>query len=147
MDDFIRLCRPAHQGTGICGTVTFLPCWGACRIGEKRLLEFLDSVAEGTFEAFAKDWMNYSERRMALALSELPEGKTRVTIHHDPVPGAEDGVPINVDLTVHPSEARVEVDLRDNIDCQPFGMNLSEIDNIFSSNGRGIFQHAPAGAL
>ncbi len=136
-DDFVRLCRLRIRVPDM-WYGDFLAMLGACRIGEKRLLEFLDSVAEGTFEAFAEDWMDYSERRMALALSELPEGKTRVTIHHDPVPGADDGVPINVDLAVYPAEARVEVDLRDNIDCQPFGMNLSE-STISSAAMAGVF--------
>ena len=136
-DDFIRLCRLRIRVPDM-WYGDFLAMLGACRIGEKRLLEFLDNVSEGTFEAFAQDWMDYSERRMVSALSELPDGKTRVTIHHDPVPGAENGVPINVDLAVFPADARVEVDLRDNIDCQPFGMNLSE-STIASAAMAGVF--------
>ena len=136
-DDFIRLCRLRIRVPDM-WFGDFLAMLGACRIGEKRLLEFLDSVSEGTFEAFAQDWMDYSERRMVSALRELPDGKTRVTIHHDPVPGAENGVPINVDLAVFPVDARVEVDLRDNIDCQPFGMNLSE-STITSAAMAGVF--------
>lgn len=136
-NDFVRLCRLRIRVPNM-WFGDFLAMLGACRIGEKRLLEFLDSVSEGTLESFAKDWMDYSERRMVSALSELPEGKTRVTIHHDPVPGAENGVPINVDLAVFPAIAKVEVDLTDNIDCQPFGMNLSE-STVSSAAMAGVF--------
>ena len=136
-DDFVRFCRLRIRVPDM-WFGDFLAMLGACRIGEKRLLEFLDSVSEGTFESFARDWMDYSERRMVSALNELPEGKTRVTIHHDPVPGAESGVPINVDLAVFPAEAKVEVDLTDNIDCQPFGMNLSE-STVSSAAMAGVF--------
>ena len=61
-DDFIRLCRLRIRVPDM-WFGDFLAMLGACRIGEKRLLEFLDSVSEGTFESFAKDWMDYSELR------------------------------------------------------------------------------------
>jgi N-methylhydantoinase B len=37
-----------------------------------------------------------------------------------------DGVPVRVKVAVDPDEAVVDVDLRDNIDCQPCGLNLTE---------------------
>src|SRR5262249_48034157 len=46
--------------------------------------------------------------------------------HHDPIPAAPLGVPVQVTVSVDPDEAIVEVDLRDNIDCQPNGLNLTE---------------------
>jgi N-methylhydantoinase A len=140
-DDFVRQCRLRIRVPDM-WYGDFLAMLGGCRIGEKRLLEFLESVPEGTFETFARDWMDYSERRMIAAVKELPEGSTRISIHHDPVPGADDGVPINVDLSAHPEEAKVAIDLRDNIDCQPFGMNLSE-STIRSAVMAGVFSSMP----
>jgi N-methylhydantoinase B len=37
-----------------------------------------------------------------------------------------EGIPIKVSVAVRPDEAMVDVDLRDNLDCQPCGLNLSE---------------------
>ncbi|MCB1470770.1 MAG: hydantoinase B/oxoprolinase family protein, partial [Rhizobiaceae bacterium] len=37
-----------------------------------------------------------------------------------------DGIPIKVDVEVDPTEARIRVDLSDNMDCLPCGLNLSE---------------------
>jgi len=136
-DDFVRQCRLRIRVPDM-WFGDFLAMLGANRIGEKRLLEFLDSVPDGTFEGFSKQWMDYSERRMVSALNELPAGRTTVSLQHDPVPGADHGVPVNVDLAVFPDEARVEVDLRDNIDCLPFGMNLSE-STVSSAVMAGVF--------
>ena len=36
-----------------------------------------------------------------------------------------DGVPLKVTVEI-PRRARIEVDLRDNPDCLPFGLNLTE---------------------
>jgi N-methylhydantoinase A len=136
-DDFVRQCRLRIRVPDM-WYGDFLAILGANRIGERRLLEFLESVPEGTFEVFAADWMAYSERRMVSALGELPAGRTRVTLMHDPIPGAEDGIPVNVDLEVDPAAARVSIDLRDNIDCQPFGLNLSE-STVSSGVMAGVF--------
>ena len=124
-DDFIRQCRLRIRVPNM-WYGDFLAVLGSVRIGERRLSAFFNSVPDGTFETFAKEWLDYSERRMVTAINELPPGKTRVTLTHDPIPGFEDGIPVNVDLNVDSKEAKVIVDLQDNIDCQPFGLNLSE---------------------
>ncbi|MFT5131778.1 MAG: N-methylhydantoinase A [Gammaproteobacteria bacterium] len=147
-EDFIRQCRVrirvADTWYG-----DFLAMMGACRIGEQRLQELIKSLPEKGLETFSKDWMDYSERRMVSALKEMPCGNTRVTLHHDPVPGAEDGVPVNVDLKSDPEKAKITIDLRDNLDCLPFGMNLSE-STITSAAMFGVFssirQHVPLNA-
>lgn len=136
-DDFVRQCRLRIRVPDM-WFGDFLAMLGAVRVGEARLLEFLDSVPEGTFSAFARDWMDYSERRMIAAVEDLPSGRTRVTLQHDPVPGAPEGLPVNVDLEVRSQEARVRIDLTDNLDCQPFGMNLSE-STVSSAVMAGVF--------
>jgi N-methylhydantoinase B len=41
-----------------------------------------------------------------------------------------DGVPLRVTVAIDPSDARIEVDLRDNVDCQPCGLNLTEATSL-----------------
>ena len=75
---------------------------------------------------FVREWLDYSERRMAHAISALPAGRLTASGRHDTLPGLPDGVPVKVSVEVKPAEGVVEVDLRDNIDCVPVGVNLSQ---------------------
>jgi N-methylhydantoinase B len=104
----------------------FLALLGAARIGERRLLELMDEVEQPALECFERDWFAYSEQRMIAAIRKMPAGTVRRTGRHDPIPGMPDGVPVNVDVAVDPVEATIHVDLRDNLDCQPCGLNLTE---------------------
>uniref|UniRef100_UPI00190F1C80 hydantoinase B/oxoprolinase family protein n=1 Tax=Geminicoccus flavidas TaxID=2506407 RepID=UPI00190F1C80 len=69
---------------------------------------------------------DYSEAKMVEAIRRLPSGKVTVHSAHDPFPGVPDGIPVKVDMTIDAENARITVDLTDNIDCQPCGLNLSE---------------------
>ncbi len=44
---------------------------------------------------------------------------------HDPFGPAPDGIPIKVKVTVDPEAGTIELDLTDNIDCLPAGVNES----------------------
>ena len=63
---------------------------------------------------------------MAAEIGRLPAGEMTVSSAHDPFPGAEDGIEVKVRLTIDPAAEIIEVDLRDNPDCLPCGLNLSE---------------------
>jgi N-methylhydantoinase B len=63
---------------------------------------------------------------MAEAIRRFPKGPIVRHAYHDPVPGLPDGVTIKIGLSVDPVAGSIEVDLRDNIDCQPCGLNLTE---------------------
>jgi N-methylhydantoinase B len=63
---------------------------------------------------------------MSAAIARLPKGTVTRETKHDPVPGAPEGIPVKVEVTVDPDAAMVDVDLRDNVDCQPCGLNLTE---------------------
>jgi N-methylhydantoinase B len=63
---------------------------------------------------------------MIAAIRELPPGNIVSRTRHDPFPGVPDGIPIQAEITVDPDGGRIDVDLRDNPDCQPCGLNLSE---------------------
>jgi N-methylhydantoinase B len=104
----------------------FLALLGAARIGERRLLELIRESPPGTLEAYERNWFDYSEQRMIAAIRRMPAGTVTREGRHDPIPGLPDGVPVKVHVSVDPAEARIEVDLRDNLDCQPCGLNLTE---------------------
>lgn len=104
----------------------FLALLGAARIGERRLLELLREAGAAALAAYERDWFDYSEQRMIAAVRRMPRGTVTREGRHDPVPGLPDGVPVKATVTVDPDEARIEVDLRDNLDCQPCGLNLTE---------------------
>ncbi|MCL4746532.1 MAG: hydantoinase B/oxoprolinase family protein [Burkholderiaceae bacterium] len=124
--DFVRMCRMRirvpDQWWG-----DFLAMVGSARIGENELLSLAEELGWETLESFSSDWFNYSESRMVAALRSMPEGTVRRSSTHDPIPGTPaDGIVINVGVRIDPDNARISVDLRDNIDCLPCGLNLSE---------------------
>lgn len=126
IDDIIRMCqmriRVPDQWRG-----DYLSTVGAARIGEKALTELAREVGWDRIEAFAEKWFDYSEVRMADALGRLPAGRVSGSSTHDPFPGLpEEGLRITAAIEVAPREGRVSVDLTDNPDCLPCGMNLSE---------------------
>jgi N-methylhydantoinase B len=100
---------------------------GACRIAERRLQELTERYGKQLIKDFIEDWVEYGKRRAIAAIKTLPAGSWTYETKHDPVPGvAEDGVPVRVTVSVDPDEGMITVDARDNIDCVPGGINLSE---------------------
>lgn len=146
--DFVRECqvriRVPKMWFG-----DFLAILGSARIGERRLLELIGELGEDVLRSYEAAWFDYCEGQMVEAIRELPGGSTRVSLHHDPLPGAPEGVTVNVDVKVDPEDARIEVDMTDNIDCQPIGLNLTEstaacntMAGVFSSLGRQVTPNA-----
>lgn len=126
IEDIIRMCelriRVPSQWRG-----DFLAMLGAARLAERELLALGAELGWERLHAWERDWFDYSERRMVAALRGMPAGQARRTSVHDALPGmAGDGIPIGATVQVRPDEGRVEVDLRDNPDCVPAGINLSE---------------------
>ena len=126
IDDIIRMCelriRVPHQWRG-----DYLSTVGAARIGEKALGELAAEIGWDRLEAFAAQWFDYSEARMADAIGRLPAGRVTGSSTHDPFPGLPaEGLKITATVDVDPAAGRVAVDMTDNPDCLPCGMNLSE---------------------
>ncbi|WP_028933709.1 hydantoinase B/oxoprolinase family protein [Pseudonocardia spinosispora] len=145
VDDMVRLCRarirrPDRWYADYRGLVA------AARIGETRLTELCSRYGVRVVRDFLADWFDYSETRMAHAVERLPAGTVTGYGAHDPVDGVlPDGIPLNVTVTADPADARITVDLRDNIDCVPAGLNESEartvsstVAAVFASLGPGI---------
>jgi N-methylhydantoinase B len=124
-EDLIRMCRARirvpEQWWG-----DYLATLGAVRIGERELLALGQEVGWDVLDEYTESWFDYSERKMIEAIGRLPSGKTVVHSAHDPFPGVPDGIPVKVELEVDAANRRIVVDLRDNVDCQPSGLNLSE---------------------
>ncbi len=124
--DIIRLCemriRVPEQWRG-----DYLAMVGAARIGEREILAMAKEFGWETLHAFERQWLDYSEKLMIAAIKKMPGGSATATSTHDPVPGTPpEGIRIKVRVTVDTENAMIEVDLRDNPDVMPCGLNLSE---------------------
>ncbi|MBP2329270.1 N-methylhydantoinase B [Kibdelosporangium banguiense] len=98
---------------------------GAARTAERRLGELVDKYGADVIEQAAAEWLDYSERMMANEVRKLPGGRITAESRMDPLPVAPDGIPLRVEITVDEQAGYVDVDLRDNIDCLPAGINAS----------------------
>lgn len=126
LTDIIRMCemriRVPEQWRG-----DFLAMMGAARIGEREILAMGDEYGWETLHAFTAEWFDYSETVMRSAISRMPSGAASAVSVHDPVPGTPpEGIPIEVGVKVDAEAARIEVDLTQNPDTVPCGLNLSE---------------------
>jgi N-methylhydantoinase B len=104
----------------------YLAAVGSARIGERRVKEVIARYGVETIKAFVEAWLDYSERCMEQAIRRLPAKRLHARSAHDPIPGLPGGVEVNVTIDVEPDEGRVTFDLRENPDCIPFGLNVSE---------------------
>jgi len=124
IDDVIRVCRRRirvpDQWYG-----DYLAMLGAARIGEARLGDLCAKYGREALERFVEEWFDYSERRIAHVISRMPKGTIVGEGMHDPFGPAPDGIPIRVKVDVDPEAGMIELDLTDNIDCLPAGVNES----------------------
>ena len=123
--DIINMClmriRVPDQWRG-----DYLAMVGAARIGEREITRMGRELGWDTLSAHARDWFDLSERRMIEVIGQMRSGKARATCVHDPLPGAPaDGIPATADVIVDSAAGRISVDMTDNIDCVPVGVNLS----------------------
>ena len=125
LEDLIRTCRlrirVPDQWWG-----DYLALMGAARIGERQVLELAAELGWDALQAFSEAWLSYSEGLMRDRIRRFRPGRITVETRHDPIPGLPDGVPVKVDVMIDPEGETLEVDLRDNLDCLPCGLNLSE---------------------
>ncbi len=127
-EDIIRMCRMRirvpDQWWG-----DYLAAMGAARIGERELVKLGEGMGWGILEKFSKQWFDYSEQLMSSEIRKLEAGCTTVYSSHDPfpgVPGAEEGIKVKINVEIDPVKELITIDLRDNPDCLPCGLNLSE---------------------
>jgi N-methylhydantoinase B len=125
IDDIIRMCRRRIRVPEV-WYGDYLAAIGAARIGERRLKDVIARYGTDTIKAFVAAWLDYSERRMEQAIRGLPAKRLHARSRHDPIPGLPEGVEVGVTIDVDPDRGRVSFDLRENPDCIPFGLNVSE---------------------
>jgi N-methylhydantoinase B len=133
IDDIIRLLRlrirHPDQFYG-----DYLAILGAVRTGERRILELAAEVGWETLHQYTRQWFDYSERMMDAAIRRMPSGRVTMRTTHDPFPGTDPGgVPLQATVEVKGEEGIIEVDLRDNPDCLPNGLNQSQASIITHS--------------
>lgn len=138
IDDIVRMCRTRirvpEQWYG-----DFLAGLGSARIGERRLKEFCAKYGRRMVKRFIRDWLDYSERCMVDAIRRLPKAKLVGKGAHDPFdPILPEGIPLNVKIEIVPEKSKIVVDLRDNPDSVPCGLNVSEASAV-SGVLNGIF--------
>jgi N-methylhydantoinase B len=126
IEDIVRMCemriRVPEQWRG-----DFLAMVGSARIGEREILALGREFGWDTLEAFTRQWFDHSEERMAAKLRTVARGRASASSTHDPIPGTpSDGVRIVATVESFPDDGRIEVDLRDNMDALPCGLNLTE---------------------
>lgn len=125
IDDIIRMCRSRirvpDQWYG-----DYLASVGASRIAERRIHELAEKFGVEDLLDFVDAWFDYSERLTASAIETLPEYVLHGTTTHDPFPGTgPDGVPLQATIEVKPKQGKITIDLRDNPDNLPNGLNLT----------------------
>ncbi|MDR6989174.1 N-methylhydantoinase B [Paenarthrobacter nitroguajacolicus] len=126
IEDIIRMCRSRirvpDQWYG-----DYLASVGASRIAERRIHELAEKFGVDDLVDFVDAWFDYSERLTASAIEKLPEYVLHGTSSHDPFPGTgPDGVHLQATLEVKPKQGKVVIDLRDNPDNLPNGLNLTK---------------------
>jgi len=125
VDDIIRMCRRRIRVPDM-WYGDYLAALGAGRIAERRVKELCEKYGRDLIERFIGEWLDYSERRADHAIRQLPSGRLAGASAHDPLPMVPDGIPVKVIVDVHSEEGRIDVDLTQNPDCVPAGVNLSE---------------------
>jgi N-methylhydantoinase B len=125
-EDVVRMCemriRVPEQWKG-----DFLATLGAARIGEREILDLGRELGWGTLEQFSKQWLDYSERCMIRAVGQLPHGTATAVSIHDAIAGTPvEGIHVKVVVSADPDAGIIDIDLTDNPDSLPCGLNLSE---------------------
>jgi N-methylhydantoinase B len=126
LQDIIRMCeariRVPQQWRG-----DFSAMIGAARVGELALIQMAAELGWDKLRHFTVQWFDYSERCVVELLKTLASGQSSRCAIHDAIPGTpQTGVPVHAAVTVDAAAACITVDLRDNIDALPCGLNLSE---------------------
>ncbi|MGE0502332.1 MAG: hydantoinase B/oxoprolinase family protein [Rhizobiaceae bacterium] len=106
----------------------YLAIVAALRVGQKRVADLCRKYGVETFNRFSEQLQHYGERMAREAIRDLPGGTVTKQLMYEPLPdiGYPDGFPVRATVTVDPIAEKVLIDVRDNEDNIPMGLNLSE---------------------
>jgi N-methylhydantoinase B len=126
IDDIIRICemriRVPEQWRG-----DYLASLGAARVGEREVVALAGELGWDRLDELVRVWFDYSETMMHRAIAAMPAGAATGVTWHDPFPGTPpEGIEIKAAMACDPAAGQITIDLRDNGDCLPNGLNLSE---------------------
>jgi len=141
-DDIVRMCKLNIRAGDIQWFGDYRAQVAAVRAGEEELENLCDEYGVDVIKTFTDEWISYGEQMMRQEIASLPDTTIENTTYHDPIPGAPDGVPVHVELSINPDEERIDVDLRDNIENVPCGFNLSKATSV-AAVYTGIFVNLP----
>lgn len=126
VEDVLDICR-ANIRAPETFEGDYLACLSAVRTGERRLQELCEKYGGDVVERFVDDFQTYAEDMARAAISRLPAAKVERTIRYDSeLPDYRDGIPITAAMEVDPEAGEIRLDLTDNVDNLPLGINLSE---------------------
>ncbi|MDT6942435.1 hydantoinase B/oxoprolinase family protein [Brucella pseudogrignonensis] len=105
----------------------YLATLGAVRTGERRVLEICEEFGVSVVKQFLTEYQDYADAMASEAIAQLPAGCVSKEFFHDSVlPEYPVGIPVRAKLSVDPENRQIEIDLRDNIDNLPLGINMNE---------------------
>jgi len=138
VQDVVRMCqmriRVPEQWHG-----DFQAMLGAARIGVREITTLASELGWETLDVFSRQWLDYSEASMKAIVGTLPSGSATGSAVHDPMAGtAPEGIRLSATVSIDARAATIHVDLLDNPDSLPCGLNLSEACSRTAALG-GIF--------
>lgn len=105
----------------------YLACLAAVRTGERGIRATCEKYGLETVRDFFTQYQRYAEDMAVAAIRKLPAGKVSGEARYDSsLPEYPDGIPVRATMSVDPDNAVIEIDLRDNVDNVPLGINMTE---------------------
>ena len=112
----------------------YLACVAAVRTGERRLQELCDKYGVQVMEEFLDEYQDYAERMAMEAIARMPKGiATRTTYYDSTLPQYPTGIPITATVEVDPERKLITIDVTDNVDNVPLGINMTECTTLSTS--------------
>ena len=100
---------------------------GSARAGESELCQLGEEFGWEVLGEFVKTLFGDTEQEADNVLRALPRGHATGESTHDAFPGTTpEGVPVKATVITNPDSGNLTIDLSDNVDCLPNGINLSE---------------------
>lgn len=105
----------------------YLATLAAVRTGERRIQDLCNKYGVERILAFADQYQDYAESMIDAAIRKLPKGRVEKRAWYDSeLDTYPDGIPVHAILEVDPEAGKVTVDLTQNIDNLPLGINMTE---------------------
>jgi len=117
-------------------------CVGSARTGEKRLEALCAEYGNNLMKDFCDAYHAYGSRRMQEEIASLPAGTWHYDIKSDAIKGLTPEINIHISCEIKPEEGRMIIDLTDNIDSLPCGLNMCEA-TVRGSAVTGVLNRLP----